>query len=392
MQMKVQTNVVYEYLQDSVNKITVMQGGTRSGKTYNIAIWNIINLLNQKDKVLTVARLTMPSLKNTVFRDYKEILSNMGLWNNENFNKTDMVYNLNGNIIEFRNLDDDQKVRGAKRNYLHINEANEIPREIFMQLMFRTTEKIIMDYNPSDEFHYIYDEVITRDDCDFLKTTYKDNPFLENELVAEIERLKEIDNNYWRIYGLGEKGVSEATIFTNWDLTSEKEPDGEVYYGLDFGYNHPTSLIKVVINDDLGFVWSKELLYKSRLTNNELISEMKQSINDRQPIYGDSARPEMIKEIHRAGFNIHPTKKGKDSVKDGIDYMKRFKLKVTKDSLNLIKELKSYKWQVDKNGIVLDEPVKINDDAVDALRYAFNNKIKFKKKSSLILGTTNIYG
>ena len=200
------------------NRLAVFQGGTRSGKTYNIVLGWIILLTQEENKTLTVCRETMVSLKNTVYRDFIELLMKLDLFDIANLSKGEMTYMLGTNLIEFRNLDDDQKIRGAKRDYLYINEANEIPHSIFKQLMFRTKDKIVLDYNPSDEFHWIYDQVLTRQDCDFFQSTYLDNPFLPLEQVKEIERLKDIDPNYWRIYGLGERGMSEATIFKNWSL------------------------------------------------------------------------------------------------------------------------------------------------------------------------------
>ena len=195
----IQTTKVFKQFIASDKRINVFQGGTRSGKTYNIVLAWIVKLHQEDNKILTVCRETMPSLKNTVFRDFIEILKKLDLFDINCLSKSDMTYQLGTNLIEFRNLDDDQKIRGAKRDYLYINEANEVPQPIFKQLLFRTTGKIVLDYNPSDEFHWIYDDVLTRDDCDFFKSTYLDNPFLPEEQVKEIERLKELDLNYWRI-------------------------------------------------------------------------------------------------------------------------------------------------------------------------------------------------
>jgi phage terminase large subunit len=363
-------------------RIGVFQGGTRSGKTYNIVLGWIILLTQKDDKTLTVCRETMVSLKNTVYRDFMEILYKLGLFDINNLSKGDMTYKLGTNLIEFRNLDDDQKIRGAKRDYLYINEANEIPHPIFKQLMFRTTEKIVLDYNPSDEFHWIYDDVLTRDDCKFHKSTYLDNPFLPLEQVKEIERLKEIDPNYWRVYGLGERGMSEASIYKNWELTNMEKPEGYNCYGLDFGFNDPNALVDIVIVDcEEPYIWVDELLYQSQLTTPELVKEMRiLGLSKNDKVYGDNSRPETIQEIYNSGFNIHPCIKGPGSIKAGIDWIKRYKVKITKRSLNLQKEIKSYKWKVDKQERVLDEPVDINNHALDSLRYALSEKIAARVK------------
>lgn len=362
---------------NSNNRIGVWQGGTRSGKTYNIVLGWINKLLHEENKVLTVCRETMVSLKNTVLRDFIDILMKTKQFDVANFSKGEMTYRLGTNLIEFRNLDDDQKIRGAKRDYLYINEANEIPSPIFKQLMFRTRDKVVLDYNPSDEFHWIYDEVLTREDCMFNKSTYLDNPFLPEEQVREIERLRDIDPNYWRVYGLGERGMSEATIFKNWNLCDDIPEGGEVFYGLDFGFNDPNALLKVVIHENN--IYLKELLYKSEMTSGDIVKHMKnESVDSTDTVYADNARPETIQEIYNAGFNIHPCTKGKGSIKAGIDWIRKNKVFITKDSLNLIKEIKSYKWKIDKNEKVLDEPVDINNHLIDALRYGLNDKIHSK--------------
>lgn len=373
---KVQTTKVFRQFMDSKKRINVFQGGTRSGKTYNIVLAWIYKLSQENNKVLTVCRQTLPSLKNSVYRDFIEILFKMNIYEEKNLSKSEMTYKLGTNLIEFRNLDDDQKIRGAKRDYLYINEANEVSYPIWKQLTFRTKEKIVLDFNPSDEFHWIYDDVITRPDCDFFQSTYLDNPFLPIEQVKEIERLREIDPNYWRIYGLGERGMSEATIFKNWELTDEEKPQGYECYGLDFGFNDPNALVEVVLVDcEEPYIWVNELVYEPKLTTPDLVEIMKEKdLKGSKLIYGDNSRPETIQEIYNQGFNIKPCLKGKGSIKAGIDWIKRYKVKITKQSTNILKEIKSYKWKVDKDERVLDEPVDLNNHSIDAIRYALTEK------------------
>lgn len=352
------------------------QGGTRSGKTYNLIIAFILKLAQENNKVLSICRETMPSLKKTVFRDFEEIMRNLGLWNNKNFHKSTMTYKLGTNTIEFLNLDDDQKVRGAKRNYLYVNEANETKLAIWKQLIFRTSEMAVIDYNPSEEFHWIYDEVIPRLDTDFFKSTYLDNPFLPEEQIKEIERLKNVDPNYWRIYGLGERGISETTIFKNWEIFKGEEfPQGEIVYGLDFGFNDPNALVEVTFYD--GNLYVKELLYKSGMTTPDVVDKLKElEIDSQKEIYADNARPETIQEIFNNGFNIHPCVKGPGSIKTGIDWIRRKRIFIHPESTNLIKEIKSYKWKINKDEKPLDEPVDVNNHLIDALRYAMTTKMK----------------
>lgn len=327
----------------------------------------------RQPSVVTIARKTLPATRATVMRDFMEILVRENLYKAEAHNKTDNNYLLYNTLFEFIGLDQPQKVRGRKRNVAFMNEANEFSHEDFIQLALRTTDRMILDYNPSDEFHWIYDKVNTRDDCAFFKTTYLDNPFLPPETIQEIERLKEVDENYWRVFGLGERGSSKATIYTHWQECLALPEGGEEIWGLDFGYNHPSAMIQVKLIDNV--IYARERLHQSGLTNSQLIQKAREfGIQPYTTIYADSARPEFIDEFISAGFNCQKSDK---DVQKGIDSVRSRKLFITKDSVNLIKEIKSYKYKEDQNGKILEDPVKINDDGCDALRYAvhtyFNN-------------------
>ena len=371
---RIRTNKVYGHLLRSDKRITVEQGGTRSGKTYNILLWLIFHYsVKNKGKIITICRKSFPSLRASVMRDFFEILRNYGHYYEELHNKSSHEYKLNGNLVEFISLDQPQKIRGRKRNLLYVNEANELFFEDWQQLIFRTDGKVIIDYNPSDTFHWIYDKVIPREDCDFYQTTYKDNPFLDSAIVGEIERLRDTDEDYWRIYGLGERGQSRATIFQFGTLD---RPDNATLlaYGLDFGFsNDPTSLVGVYEYD--GSLYLEELIYRTGMTNSD-ISNLFSSLglDRRTEIYADSAEPKSIEELYRMGWNVKPTSKGPDSVNAGIDIMKRYRLFANPRSTNLIKELQNYKWVEDKNGNLLNKPVDAFNHAIDAARYAIFNK------------------
>lgn len=335
-------------------------------------------MLKSENEVVTICRKTLPSLKASAYRDFFTILDNMDLYDAANHNKTELTYKIGKNLVEFISLDQPQKVRGRKRDMLYINEVNEITQEDWRQLSMRTTGKIIMDYNPSDEFHFIYDEILTRDDCDFTKTTYLDNPFNPIEVVREIERFKEIDPNYWRVYGLGERGASEATIFRDFELIDNYDDiQAKQICGLDFGYNDPTALIIMKrVDKEIPEIYVKELLYKSHMTSSEIVDSIKDKVQgDSIEIIGDCARPEIIEDIRRAGINIKPSQKGKNSVKDSIDHLKKHKIFIDNNSQNLIKEARMYKWRVHSDGRILDEPVDLNNHAIDALRYAAFKKV-----------------
>jgi len=373
IQGKIKCTNVFHKAYKSDTRITCLQGGTRSSKTYSLCQLFIVKCLEETGKVFTICRKTLPALKGTAYRDVLNILKELKLYREEHHNKSELSYNLNGNLLEFISVDQPQKIRGRKRDYLWLNECNEFAYEDWQQLILRTTGKIYLDYNPSDPYSWIYEKVITRDDCTFLKSTYLANPFLDKDTIAEIERLKELDPEYWRVYGMGEIGSISTQIFRNFNLVDDVQ-GRLIGYGLDFGFtNSPTALVEVRQLDDSLYI--RELLYEKRLTNTDLANKMKEIGIDRTTeIVADSAEPKSIEEIYRQGFNIKPAKKGA-GIHLGIDIMRRYKLNITKDSLNAIKEFRSYKWATDKNGDVLNAPVKVNDHLVDAVRYLCLNKL-----------------
>ena len=366
------TNVFYKaYRSDS--RITCLQGGTRSSKTYSLCQLFIVKCLEETGKVFTICRKTLPALKGTAYRDVLNILKELELYSEANHNKSELSYSLNGNLLEFISVDQPQKIRGRKRHYLWLNEANEFAYEDWQQLILRTTEKIYLDYNPSDPYSWIYEKVITRNDCTFLKSTYLANPFLDKDTIAEIERLKDLDPEYWRVYGLGEIGSVSTQIFRQFNLVDDVQ--GKLIgYGLDFGFtNSPSAMVAVYQRDDSLYI--KELLYEKRLTNTDLANKIKEfGVSRQDEIVCDSAEPKSITELYRSGLNAKAAKKGA-GIHLGIDIMRRYKLNITKDSLNAIKEFRSYKWATDKNGDVLNAPVKVNDHLIDAVRYLCLNKL-----------------
>ena len=367
---KIQTNKIFKHLSNSTKKIIVEQGGTRSGKTYNILLWIILKYTTQnKNKIITICRKAFPSLRASVMRDFLDILKHLNIYNETNHNKSNSEYMLYGNLVEFISLDMPQKVRGRKRNLLFINEANELNWEDWQQLIFRTDEKIIIDYNPSDEYHWIYDKVIPRDDCYFYRTTYQDNPFLENSIKQEIERLKETDEQYWQIYGLGLKGISKATIFKYFECNKIPENAQFIAYGADAGYsNDPSTLVSVYILHHNLYI--REHLYRTQMTTKDLHNTFKETNIARKQIYMDSSEPRLIEELRRMGWNIRPSVKGRDSINAGIDLLKRYKIYITNKSNNAIQEFRNYKWKEDRTGKLTNNPEDKNNHIIDAVRYA----------------------
>lgn len=367
---KIQTNIVYKHLVNNKKKIVVEQGGTRSGKTFNIILWIIFYYCaNNSDKVITICRKSFPSLRATVLRDFIDILKNHNIYRESNHNKSNSEYSLYGNLIEFISLDQPQKIRGRKRDLLFINEANELYFEDWQQLIFRTMDKIVIDFNPSDEYHWLYDKVITRDDCNFYKTTYLDNPFLEQSLIDEIERLRYTDEQYWQIYGLGERSASRSTIFKYEEVSIVPDDAELISYGMDFGYsNDPTTLVSIYTKGINLYV--KEHLYRTQMTTKDIHTFLKKEQLRNKPIYADSAEPRLIQELRTMGHKIFPSVKGKDSINAGIDLLKRYRIHILSNSNNAIQEFRNYKWKEDKSGRLINTPEDKHNHIIDPCRYA----------------------
>jgi phage terminase large subunit len=370
--MEIESNVVYEHLLDSEKKIIVEQGGTRSGKTYNILLWIIFSYCtNHRNKIITICRKTFPSLRATVMRDFFEILKKYSMYSEVLHNKSSSEYMLYNNLVEFISLDQPTKVRGRKRDLLFINESSELNFEDWQQLIFRTNGRIILDYNPSDEYSWIYDKVLSREDVDFFITTYKDNLFLDKTIVKEIERLRETDMQYWQIYGLGQKAISKSIIFT-YSESEIPEDATLISHGIDYGYTNDSTALVAVYKKDYS-LYIKELLYRTMMTSQDIHKEFKNLKLEGRVIYAESSEPRLNDFLRRSGWNIRPTLKGKDSIVAGIDLLKRYKLFVTPDSKNLIHELRNYKWSKDKTEKLTNIPIDKNNHLLDALRYATFN-------------------
>jgi phage terminase large subunit len=370
--MEIESNVVYEHLLESKKKIIVEQGGTRSGKTYNILLWIIFSYCtNHRNKIITICRKTFPSLRATVMRDFFEILKKYSMYSEVLHNKSSSEYMLYNNLVEFISLDQPTKVRGRKRDLLFINESSELNFEDWQQLIFRTNGRIILDYNPSDEYSWIYDKVLSREDVDFFITTYKDNLFLDKTIVKEIERLRETDMQYWQIYGLGQKAISKSIIFT-YSESEVPEDATLISHGIDYGYTNDSTALVAVYKKDYS-LYIKELLYRTMMTSQDIHKEFKNLKLEGRVIYAESSEPRLNDFLRRSGWNIRPTLKGKDSIVAGIDLLKRYKLFVTPDSKNLIHEFRNYKWSKDKTEKLTNIPIDKNNHLIDALRYATFN-------------------
>jgi len=365
------TNVFRRNLEavESGKRFIINEGGTRSSKTYSIIQLLIFFALSKKTSI-SVIRKSFPVLRGSILRDFLDIMKDLNIYKEKKHNKSNNIYEFdNGSTIEFFSIDLATKVRGRKRDICYINEANELMQEDFMQLAIRTTQTIIMDYNPSEAESFLYD--LTKDDRSILiKSTYKDNTFLSKEIITEIENLINVDENYYKIYCLGEKPTSTSRIYTHFKQYVEDIQSDDYCYGLDFGYTHPSALIKCHFIGNK--VYCEELIYESKLTAKDMVAKMKNVIMDNKPIYADYSRPEIIEELRQNGFNIREAVK---NVKAGIDTVKSTEVYIHHESLNTLREYRLYSWK-SQGERLLDEPIKLNDDSMDAIRYALHTHKK----------------
>lgn len=367
---------VYNEIKKAANRLLILQGGTRSGKTYS-AIQSLIRISSENKGAgitFSFVRQSFPVLESTVLRDFVEILQNIGDYDEKKHRKGNsfQVYTHHGNFFEFFSANDEQKVRGRKRDILFCNEINELNPETYRQLAYRTTGKIIGDFNPSDPDSFVYDDLMTREDCTYIVTTYKNNPFLTAGQVRDIEIQAEQNPEEWLVFGLGQRRANSQQIYTHYRVLSATEWPQYFHnelLGLDFGYNHPSALVHVGQRDGCNFI--REIVYERGLTNTALLAECeRKNVSYSMSMYADYARPEYILEFRNAGYNCSQAVK---TVLEGIDTVKRSPLYVHEDSINLIRELKRYKWKKnERTGVIEQEPIKLNDDGMDAMRYAIH--------------------
>jgi len=365
--VELKSTVIFEKNYEAIagdKRFIINEGGSRSSKTYSLCQLMIIYCLQNNNKVVSVIRKTFPALRATVLRDFIEILKDIGLYKQEMHNKSEHIYTFaNGSMVEFFSVDDEQKIRGRKRDIAWCNEANELYFDDFTQLNMRTEDKLIFDYNPSDSASWLYE--LPAEESIKIKSTYKDNPFLPDSIKAQIEDLARTDEALYQIYALGEKAISKSNIYSQWTFVAHRPAKFVKYvYGLDFGYNHPSALMRVYYCDN--DIYIEPVIYESYLTTTMLIEKLATlNIEQTVTILADYSRPEIIQEMNIAGYDVQNANK---VVKKGIDNLKTFGV-FCQDDKAIRREYENYKWK--KIGdFITDEPVKLFDDAMDAIRYA----------------------
>lgn len=367
-------------------KIVCHEGGSRSSKSWSIMQFFLLKALAGEKLTITIVRDKLTWIKSTLLKDFAELTEKYGISVNPviNPNRQEQVYYINGSEFAFYGLDYAEKLHGRSQDWYWINEVMEVAQKHHDQLEMRTRVGGILDYNPYDDLHWVFD-LQKRPDVCVIKSTMLDNPFLPKAIIDKIKSYEPTpenvargtaDNYMWEVYGKGEKARLMGAVFTNWDIVEGVPGEAKLLgFGKDFGYtNDPTTLVALYTKDNE--LYFDEWLYKTGMTNQDIVSEYKAlGVQPLWEIYADSSEPKSIEEIRRGGFNIKPVVKGQDSVNFGIDLLKQYKMHITKRSNNLELELRRYKYQEDKTGRVLNVPVDAYNHCIDAIRYVATMKL-----------------
>lgn len=364
----------------------VIPGGTSASKTFGILAVLIDKAARTPNLEISVVSESLPHLRRGAMKDFLKIMKETNRYRDQNWNRTVFTYRFyNGSYIEFFSTDQEEKVRGARRNILFINECNNIPFTIYHQLAIRTDQDIYLDFNPSNEF-WAHTELTNQHDTEWLTLTYKDNEALSQTIIDDIEsaRDKAADSeywaNWWKVYGLGQLGTLQGVVFDNWEIIPDVPGNARLLgAGLDFGYtNDPTAVIDLYRLDQTPIF--DEKVYETGLTNPDISNKLKENgIKLHQEIIADSAEPKSIEELRRLKWRVYPCDKGRDSINYGIEVMQQSKFQVTASSTNLIKELRNYMWDTDRAGNTLNKPIDAYNHAIDACRYVSMKKLGNKK-------------
>jgi phage terminase large subunit len=366
-------------------KVRIVQGGTSASKTISILLYLIDKAQSDKKKTLTsVVAESIPHLKRGAIRDFKNIMTEHGYFRDSLWNATDSIYTFEtGSQIEFFSADQPDKLRGARRDRLFINECNNVPMDTFDQLEVRTKDFVFLDYNPTNEFWVQTDIIDKRDDVDFIILTYKDNEALSDEIVKSIEQRKNRPG-WWKVYGLGELGEVEGRIYTGWQTIDKIPHEARLErYGVDFGWSPDPCAIVAIYYYNGGYILD-EVSFQNEMSNREIAETIKNQPT-KALVIADSAEPKSIAEIQSYGVNIQPCNKGADSIRHGIKAVQDQRISVTRNSVNILSEYRNYLWAVNKDGNVIPGvPEGGKDHTMDATRYAINSLIPVIRRREIL--------
>lgn len=375
---------LYRSNNDPQPRFLVNQGGTSSGKTYTIMQLLIVLSFTKARCVITVTGQDLPNLKVGAMRDLDNVIHGSAyLMDWFRHNKSDSTYRgKNGALIEFKSYADAQDAKNGKRDWLFVNEANGVPYEVFWQLQIRTRKQVFIDYNPTARF-WVHDKIIGRADCKLIISDHRNNRFLTEDEHQKIEEIE--DKELWMVYARGLTGKITGLVFTRWDVVDAMpalEDCKMQGYGMDFGFtNDPTTLVDMRLAH--GDLWVDLLMYHTGMTNPDIAEECKaQGFTRRQQIIADCAEPKSIAELVALGINVIPSVKGKDSIINGIDILRRYNIHITRRSAPLIEEFKQYKWKVLRNGDTTNDPIETWNHGIDAMRYVASMRLRAARKGT----------
>lgn len=375
---------LYRSNNDPQPRFLVNQGGTSSGKTYTIMQLLIVLSFTKARCVITVTGQDLPNLKVGAMRDLDNVIHGSAyLMDWFRHNKSDSTYRgKNGALIEFKSYADAQDAKNGKRDWLFVNEANGVPYEVFWQLQIRTRKQVFIDYNPTARF-WVHDKIIGRADCKLIISDHRNNRFLTEDEHQKIEEIE--DKELWMVYARGLTGKITGLVFTRWDVVDAMPALEECKmqgYGMDFGFtNDPTTLVDMRLAH--GDLWVDLLMYHAGMTNPDIAEECKaQGFTRRQQIIADCAEPKSIAELVALGINVIPSVKGKDSIINGIDILRRYNIHITRRSAPLIEEFKQYKWKVLRNGDTTNDPIDTWNHGIDAMRYVASMRLRAARKGT----------
>lgn len=368
------TTTAFKKIKKLNKRIRGIAGGTSASKTISVLIYLIARAQSDKTPTLTsIVSESFPHLRRGSMRDFLNIMQEHEYYVDERWSKTDFTYTFEtGSKLEFFSADQPSKVRGPRRDRLFVNEANNIPWEAWDQLLVRTKEFAIADWNPTSEF-WFYDQVLgQRDDVDFITLTYKDNEALDPEIVRDIESHKN-NKNWWAVYGEGKLGEVEGKIYTNWKIVDDIPHEARLERrGLDFGYSVDPSALVDIYHYNGGIILDEQL-YRKGMSNKDIADFINNLEKAQTLVVADSAEPKSIDELKLYGVVVQGAEKGAGSISQGIQAVQDRQVSVTKRSVNLIKEYRNYLWKTDKDGRLLQVPEGGNDHALDAVRYGIQS-------------------
>ena len=388
--MQVKKTKAFYKLKDLQSRIRIVKGGTSASKTISILCLLIDYAIKNEGKEISVVSESIPHLRRGALKDFLGILKGLNRYKDNQFNKSTLKYTFtNGSYIEFFSTDQPDKLRGARRTDLYINECNNVPFDAYTQLAVRTSGTIWLDYNPSNLF-WVDKELINKEDTDYITLTYKDNNALPESIVKEIEKAKEKAKtstywaNWWKVYGLGETGSLEGVCIPDWKEIDTIPDDARLLaYGMDFGYSvDPTTLIGLYKWND-AYIFD-EVLYKKGMLNRD-ISRFIQQQDIKENIVADSAEPKSIAELQGYGHSIYGVSKGRDSIVYGLNLINQNEIYITARSKNLKRELAGYVWAKDKEGNQLQKPTGEHPDCIDAARYVLTDQLENPNKGEYFI-------